>query len=153
MSPGGATMSESTRRAVVVLGVLTLLGGIAGIVYSAGQSFTAPGGARVGELMHLNPLGSWVSIGLGGLTIVAGWRRSITLAFVAVAGFAACVVAVTLGANRDVNPLGGTASTVGFHLGPGVGVLALALAERAASRATAADLEPRSSDDPEHQRS
>ncbi len=46
-----------------------------------------------------------------------------------------CVVLVTFGANRPTNLLGGTASTVGFHLGPAAGLLTLVLAERAALRA------------------
>lgn len=129
-------MTDATRRAVLALGVLTVVGGLAGLVVSSGQAFTEPRGARVWELMHLNPLGSWVSIGLGALTLLAGWLRSAAVALLAAAGALAAVLAVTFGANQTTNPLGGTASTVGFFLGPGVGLLALVLAERAAGAAT-----------------
>jgi hypothetical protein len=134
-------MTDTTRRAVLVLGAIAILGGLAGLVVSSGQAFTEPRGARVWELMHLNPLGSWVSIRLGALPLLAGWQRSRVIALVAAAGFLAAVLAVTFGANRPTNPLGGTASTVGFYLGPGAGLLALALAERAAAGATTDDLQ------------
>jgi hypothetical protein len=126
-------MSDTTRRAVLALGAIAVLGGIAGLWASSGQAFTEPRGARVWELMHLNPLGSWVSIALGTLTLLAGWLRSAVVALIAAVGLLVCVLAVTFGANQATNPLGGTASTVGFYLGPGVGLLALVLAERAAT--------------------
>lgn len=129
-----ATMIEPVRRAVIIVGAIVLVGGIAGLIYSSGQDLTEPQGARVGAFMHLNPLGSWVSIALGALTVVAGVLRSRALTFVACLGLMICVVMVAFGANRSTNPLGGTASTVGFHLGPAAGMLALVLAERAAGR-------------------
>lgn len=127
-------MSEPVRRAVIVLGALILLGGVLGLVASSGQSLTEARGARVVELMHLNPLGSWISIGLGAIAIAAGILRSHLLALIASAGLLVCVVLVTFGANRPTNALGGTASTVGFHLGPAAGLLILSLAEHAAQQ-------------------
>lgn len=131
-------MSEPVRRAVLAVGLLVLIGGVAGLIVSSGQDLTEARGARVGAFMHLNPLGSWVSVGVGVLTVVAGVQRSRTLVLASALGFAICVVLVTIGANRSFNPLGGTASTVAFHLGPAAGLLALALAERAAEQADAA---------------
>lgn len=128
------SMSTPVRRAVIVLGALVVLGGVLGLVASSGQPLTEPRGARVFELMHLNPLGSWISIGLGAIAIAAGILRAHLLALVAAVGLLVCVVLVTFGANRPTNLLGGTASTVGFHLGPGAGLLMLSVAERAAHR-------------------
>lgn len=130
-------MSDATRRAVLALGVIALVGGIAGLAYSSGQDLTAPRGARVGEFMHLNPLGSIISIVLALVALAAGWWRSHGLTLAASAGFWACVVLVALQANREPNLLGGTASTVAFHLGLAAGLLALALSERAAQRVDA----------------
>ncbi len=125
-------MSDATRRAVFTLGVIALVGGLAGLIYSSGQDLTASRGERVGEFMHLNPLGSVTTIILAVGTLAAGWRRSLVLTSAASAGFWLCVALVTLQANRVPNLLGGTASTVAFHLGLAAGLLALALAERAA---------------------
>lgn len=130
-----AKMTGPVPHAVITLGVIVLVGGIAGLIYSAGQDLMEVPGASVGAFIHLNPLGSWVSIALGSLTIVSGALRSRMLALSAAVGFLACVILVTFGANRPTNPLGGTASTVGFYLGPAAGLLALVLAERAADRA------------------
>jgi hypothetical protein len=132
-------MSRSSGRAVLTIGVLIVVGGIAGLITSAGQAFTEPDGARVASLMHLNPLGSWVSVALGLLTLAAGLRRSRSLALLAGVAALVGVAVVTAGANRPVNLLGGTASTVAFFLGPGVALLSLVLAERAAERRAPAD--------------
>jgi len=134
-------MTEPVRRAVIVVGAIVLIGGIAGLIVSSGQDLTEPRGARVGALMHLNPLGSWVSIALGVLTIVGGVLRSHAAVLAASVGLFVCVVFVTFGANRPTNPLGGTASTVSFYLGPAAGLLALVLAERAAQQAASSSVE------------
>jgi hypothetical protein len=128
-------MNDSTRRALLGLGTIVLVAGIAGLVVSWGQAFTEPDGARIGSLLHLNPLGSLVSIGLGTLAIVAGLRRNHPASLVAAAGLLIAAALVVVGANRSVNPLGGTASTLALFLGAGVGVLTLTLAARAARRA------------------
>lgn len=132
-------MTEPVRRAVIVVGAIVLIGGIAGLIVASGQDFTEAEGARVGALMHLNPLGASVSIALGVLTVVGGVLRSHVVVLVASVGLLVCVLLVTVGANRPTNLLGGTASTVGFHLGPAAGLLALVLAERAARQASSSD--------------
>lgn len=132
-------MSHATRICLLVLGALVLLGGIGGLAASAGQELTAPDGTRVGDLHHLNPLGSVVTIGLAVLTLVAGAIRSRSLVLLAGGLFAVGVVLVALGAERPVNPLGGSASTAGFFLGPAAALLALGLSEHAAAQAARAE--------------
>ncbi len=133
-------MNGGIRTAALVLGVLGVLSGAAGFAVSAGQPFTAAEGARVGELFHLNPLGSLVSVVLGLVAIAGAAARLRVVVLVAAAGWLLAALQVVLQSGREPNLLGGTASTLALFLGLGAGLLALAVAPEtpdAAAPATA----------------
>jgi hypothetical protein len=116
------------RTAALVLGVVGVVGGVLGFLESAGQPFTAPEGARVGALFHLNPLGSAVAVALGAVTLAGAWSRQRAVTLAASAGWLVAALLTVAQAGREVNLLGGTGSTLAFFLGLGAGLLALAIA-------------------------
>lgn len=118
------------RRAVLVLGALALAGGLGTLLIGLfeGQALLADRGARLGALMHLNPLGALVSTALACATLAAGALRSRMLVRVASAGWLLAALQVIAQSGRDPNVLGGTASTLAFFLAMGAGLAAIGLA-------------------------
>lgn len=126
-------MTGGVRVAAMVLGALGVLGGVLGFAASSGQPFTAAEGVRIGELFHLNPLGSAVSVALGLVALAAGLLRQRTVVLAASAGWLIAALLTGAQSGREVNLLGGTASTLAFFLGLGAGLLALAIAPEEAT--------------------
>jgi len=121
-------VTGGVRTAALVLGVLGVVGGVLGFAVSAGQPFTAAEGARVGELFHLNPLGSAVSVALGAVALAGAWLRQRAVVLATSAGWLVAALLTVAQSGREVNLLGGTASTLALFLGLGAGLLALAIA-------------------------
>lgn len=133
-------MRGGVRTAALVLGGVGVLGGVLGLVGAIGQPFTAPEGDRIGALFHLNMLGAVVSVLLGAVALAGAalMQRAVVLA--ASAGWLAAAILTVLQSGREVNLLGGTASTLAFFLGIGAGLLALAIApDEATANGAAAD--------------
>jgi hypothetical protein len=129
-------MNGGIRTAALVLGVLGVLSGATGFAVSAGQPFTAAEGARVGELFHLNPLGSLVSVVLGLVALGGAAARLRAVVLASAVGWLLAALQVVLQSGGEPNLLGGTASTLALFLGLGGGLLALAVAPDAAAPAT-----------------
>lgn len=121
-------MRGGVRTAALVLAGLGALGGVLGFLFASGQPLTAPEGARVGELFHLNPLGAIVSVALGAAALAGAALGRRALVLTASAGWLVAAILTVLQSGREVNLLGGTASTLAFFLGIGAGLLALAIA-------------------------
>jgi len=124
------------RTAALVLGALGVLSGAAGFAVSAGQPFTAAEGARVGELFHLNPLGSLVTLVLGLVALGGAVARVRAVVLAAAAGWLLAALQVVLQSGGQSNLLGGTASTLALFLAMGGGLLALAVAPDEVAPAT-----------------
>jgi hypothetical protein len=129
---------EGVRRAIIVLGVLGLLAGVAGTVIAlrAGLSLAETSGARVGFFHHTNPLGGLVSVALASIALLGGLRQLRALVLLAGAGFTAAALSVVVGgAVRELNVLGGTGSSLSVYLGLGVGLLVCGAVLRPARQA------------------
>lgn len=119
----------SARRAPLVLGVLCVAAGVAGLAASVadGQPLLGEQGARVGAFHHLNPLGGLVVATLGAVALVGTLlgRRLLVLA----AGLAllAGALAVPIDQAAGAGVIGGSASTMAVLLGLGGGLAACAL--------------------------
>jgi hypothetical protein len=119
-------VSASLRRAVLVLGVLGLVSGVAGLIYSAGEPF-AGAGTRLGAFMSFNGLGAVVTLALAVLSLVAGVAGRRPLVLAAGVGHLLGALLVVVGLGLGVRLLGGNGSTLSYFLGLGFGLLALGL--------------------------
>jgi hypothetical protein len=119
---GGTIRRGGVDRAVVTLGVVSLLG-------AAASRVTGTFG-----FVHMGHHG-WLVAVVGGLLATAagwlGWRWAVVLAG---AGNVVLAVVQALLIGRSADPFGGDGSTVSFWLGLGVGLLATALTPRPAPR-------------------
>ena len=131
------------RRTVLVLGVLALVSGLGTLTLglAEGQELLAERGVRLGTLMHLNPLGSLVTIALAGVTIGAALARSRVLLLGASGGWLVAVAQTIAQSGRDPNVLGGTASTLAFFLAMAASLAAIGLTP-AGDRSAGGEHEP-----------
>ena len=120
------------RRSVLVLGSIALVAGAATLVLAVaeGQSLLASQGARLGTLMHLNPLGGIVTVALSAATLAAGAVGSPRLIQIAAGAWCVAAVQVIAQSGREPNVFGGTASTLAFFVALGAGLAALGFAPR-----------------------
>lgn len=121
-------MTPDSRRAQIIIAVVALAVGCAGLVLAHQVGFSSSRRAPIGSLMSLNLGGSVVTIGLAlaALGGALGGRRLVVTA--AGAGFALSAFVQLAQLGRNPNLLGGNPSTFAFYLGAAVGLLVLARA-------------------------
>ncbi|MGH9166158.1 MAG: Rv1678 family membrane protein [Acidimicrobiales bacterium] len=139
--PGGRSISRY-QRAQLVVALVALAFGLAGLLVARDLGFTAQRGAAIGpsdfELatLTLNPLGALASAVLAALAAAGAWRRRRLVVTAAGVGFLVLAALVLLQLGGSANWTGGRGSNVSLWLGVGVSLLALVSAERAAVAST-----------------
>ena len=119
----------SGRRAQVV-GILALTAVVVGLltlIAARNAPFALAGGVRLWRLVHMNMLGSVLTLGAGALGVVAWRRRSAGLALAAGAAFSVLALATLVTLGSDANFTGGRGDTFAFYLAMALGPLAIAL--------------------------
>lgn len=119
----------SGRRAQVV-GVLALVAitvGVLTLVASRNEPFALAGGVRLWRLVHMNMLGSVLTLGAGVLGVVAWRRRSVGITLATGASFSMLALATLVTLGSDANFTGGRGDTFAFYLAMAIGPLAIAL--------------------------
>lgn len=119
------------RRAGIVLSVVTLAIGSAGLVAARDLALTsAQGEILFGLGVSFNPLGALVTIALGLLALSSILLRDVRIIWVVVAGALLGVVQVLVQFGRDDNWLGTRGSNLSFFLSLALGMWSLAWLER-----------------------
>ncbi len=123
-------MTSGTRRAELVLSLVALAMGLAGLLAARSLSFTAPQGELVLSFgPSFNPLGAVVVILLAALGVAGALLGRRTLLLAAAGGFALVAAQVLLQFGRSTNWLGSRGSNLAFAVGMAAGLGALALAK------------------------
>ncbi len=132
-------MRQERGRAVTVLAVVAIAGGLAGAVNAIGAPFAADRGEQLWRLYAMNTLGGVLTV-VGGLVAWLGARRA-SKGPVLAAGvlFLAMAGLTVVGVGQTWNPFGGRASTASFWLMLGVGLAALVVSPSTAPDGLAGD--------------
>lgn len=127
-------VTSSLRRAEIVLSIVGLAAGIAGLVVAAGLPVTSSRGELVANFgPSFNPLGGVVVTVVAAVGLVGAVTRRPLLVLSAAGGFGLCALQVIVQFGRDTNWLGSRGSNLSLSLALAIGLGALALTERAAS--------------------
>ena len=124
-------MMTATRRAELLLSILALAMGAAGLLAARDLSFTAPKGELVLRLgPSFNPLGASVVVALAALALAGALLGRRTFVLASAGGFMVVAIQVLVQFGRVPNWLGSRGSNLSFALGMAAGLGALALAKR-----------------------
>ncbi|MEJ7583017.1 MAG: hypothetical protein WKF43_02810 [Acidimicrobiales bacterium] len=130
------------QKAQLVVAMVALVFGLAGLLVARDLDFTAPRGALLGPsdldlaTLTLNPLGALVSAALAALGAVGAWFRRRRIVTAAGVGFLVLAALVLAQSGGSANWTGGRGSNISLWLGVGVSLLALASAEQPAVAST-----------------
>ena len=130
-----AAGDEARRRAVLVLGVVAVVVGVASLVIVSGRSFTAQQGKLVGwaagelKLLWFNPFSALLTAVLGVVAVLSSRLRRVDLGWVAVAGFALMALQVLAqwryrGGHWTGGVFGGTGANFAFWAMFAIGIAA-----------------------------
>ncbi len=119
------------RRAEMVISIVALAAGVAGLWVAAGLPLTSPTGELVaGFGISFNPLGALVVIVLSAESLAGAALRRPALVLIAAGGFALYGLQVLVQFGRDTNWLGSRGSNLSFAIGLAAGLGTLALLQR-----------------------
>jgi len=122
---------SSVRRAEMVVSIVALAAGVAGLLVAIGLPFTSSTGEIVlGFGISFNPLGAVVMIALAALGLAGAALQRPTLVLVAAVGFALYALQVVVQFGRDTNWFGSRGSNLSLAIGLAAGLGALALEQR-----------------------
>lgn len=122
---------SSVRRAEMVVSIVALAAGVAGLLVAIGLPFTSSTGETVlGFGISFNPLGAVVMIALAALGLAGAALQRPTLVLVAAVGFALYALQVVVQFGRDTNWFGSRGSNLSLAIGLAAGLGALALGQR-----------------------
>lgn len=122
---------SSVRRAEMVVSIVALAAGVAGLLVAIGLPFTSSTGETVlGFGISFNPLGAVVMIVLAALGLAGATLQRPTLVLVAAVGFALYALQVVVQFGRDTNWFGSRGSNLSLAIGLAAGLGALALEQR-----------------------
>jgi peptidoglycan/LPS O-acetylase OafA/YrhL len=126
---------SSVRRAEMVVSIVALAAGVAGLLVAIGLPFTSSTGEIVlGFGISFNPLGAVVMIALAALGLAGAALQRPTLVLVAAVGFALYALQVVVQFGRDTNWFGSRGSNLSLAIGLATGLGALALGQRSRDR-------------------
>jgi len=120
-------MSARRAQAVGILALIAVVIGVLTLIAARNAPFALAGGVRLWRLLHMNMLGSVLTLGAGGLGIVAWRRRSVGLTLAAGVSFSVLALATLVTLGSDANFTGGRGDTFAFYLAMALGPLAIAL--------------------------
>ena len=120
-------MSGRRARVVGVLAFVAIAVGVLTLVAARNEPVALAGGVRLWRLVHMNMVGSLLTLGAGVLGVVAWRRRSTGLALATGAMFSVLALATLVTLGSDANFTGGRGDTFAFYLAMALGPLAIAL--------------------------
>ena len=120
-------MSGTRRRAVITIGVIAIVIGLAGSLNGATSPVFEVPGRSLFRFMAINLFGGLFSVAVGILAIVAARRARTTLLLWCGAAFVVAALVNLVGIDRSFNVFGGHASLASVFLCFGTGLVAIAL--------------------------
>ncbi len=124
-------MMQARTRAVVTLGIVAIVAGIAAAVNARDQSLFANAGQQLGGLFALNLFGGILTSVLGVAAILGARAGRPEIVTIAGAIFLVGAAITLLRTATTLNFLGGHGATLSFLLMMGVGLVALAISPEA----------------------